>query len=87
MARMKFYGYTFQVKGRGYFPTDMLRYDRAVFRTQDAVMAAAYRGPETDRTVDLVAYVPVGNVLEPTEARWKSFGWNVVADSVKPIME
>lgn len=60
------FGYA--VIGRGHFPTDMLRYDRAwLRRTEDAV---TMWGSES-RRVELLG------LREPTIDRWRSFGWTV----------
>lgn len=70
------------VRGTGYFPIDMLRYDRCTPATEedsgnivrDMPTAEGY----SERTVD-VRYE--GPTKEPhvTVDRWKSFGWTVVS--------
>ena len=85
---MKFKSYLFTVEGRGRFPMDMLRYDRAVPSTGDDVttleddrgLAMAFV-----RRVELMAFAPVGNKLEPTTERWRSFGWSVVPGTVREV--
>jgi len=58
------------VHGRGVFPLDMLRHDRAVpYSSEDVSRIIDYK---SKREVTLLVYDRV------TEARWRSFGWNVV---------
>ena len=83
MTKQKFHAFTFIVTGDGRFPIDMMRYDRCVPRTQDDV--AKMIDHNATRRVEMIAYTPVGNKLEPTGGRWISFGWGVVENSVKPI--
>lgn len=69
--------YTFSVRGRDLFPIDMLRYDSCwpKSESQDSVSIMVTHGPRAsreERTVTLIG------LREPTEARWKSFGWTVV---------
>ena len=87
--KAKYHAYTFTVTGRGYFPVDMLRYDRCVARTiDDAINIQLSRFPpgiDDPRKINLIAYVPVGCTLAPTFDRWRSFGWTVDPASVKPV--
>lgn len=86
MAKKRTYNaFTFQVVGNLSFPLDMLRYDRCVLDGQEDVSKATERSADA-RTVRLVAYSPAGNRLEPTTARWASFGWHVVTGSVKVLV-
>jgi hypothetical protein len=61
------------VEGRGDFPVDMLRYDRAFCMTPI---------PHPDhpwfRTYRVVVGFTVLHQPKPTEARWGSFGWSVI---------
>ena len=72
----------FTVVGRGDFPTDMLRYDRAYpANTEDALRIAPSRYADPSnwdtRKVELISQ----NL--PTIGRWESFGWQVIPDSVR----
>jgi len=69
----------YMVEGRGHFPADMLRYDRS--------WAITGLGDPEDplqpkRTVVLATRQPVGKWRAPTEGRWRSFGWKVLARNV-----
>ncbi|HEY6415282.1 MAG TPA: hypothetical protein VIX41_03560 [Acidimicrobiales bacterium] len=65
------YLYRYTVEGRGSFPEDMLRYDSCWPGRQADVPLP---GPSSEsRRVEVVGIKP------PTEARWHSFGWRVVA--------
>jgi hypothetical protein len=72
----KLYITQFIVTGRGYFPYDMLRYDRACpFSGEDASKIS--NGRIHDNTsVKLVMFS--GGKDGPTKGRWSSFGWEVV---------
>lgn len=60
-----------EVEGRGMFPFDMLRYDRAQFHTpDDERVARNERGG--------LRYVTLICDDYPTPARWESFMWNIV---------
>jgi hypothetical protein len=76
MATKKHF-FTFTVEGAGEFPMDMLRYDRCFPRNEKDANAAQDR-ERGRRQVELTrphceAY------WTPTEGRWQSFGWKVVA--------
>jgi hypothetical protein len=62
---------TITVEGKGIFPVDMLRWDQAapVYPND----AANILEPRARRTVRLNCYV-----RSATNARWESFGWNVI---------
>ncbi len=72
------------VKGRGRFPTDMLRYDSCCPATE----SDSY---EVDRERDVIFSSTVRTILlrrftlepnrEPTVGRWNSFGWTILACS------
>jgi len=82
---MPAYRQTFVVKGRGDIPFDMLRYDYCYPATsEDAVnLASSWCSdrPLDTRTITLNRTV-FGAKVMPTTARWKSFGWVVVPDSI-----
>jgi hypothetical protein len=64
---------TIEVRGRGQFPVDMLRYDNCV-----AVQPTLMEGRE-ERTLRLRRFSKDGS--KATEGRWSSFGWHVMLDS------
>ena len=71
--------YTAAVSGAGSFPHDMLRYDSCWPSASDDViaMSATIRDGELYkkyRTVHIVSYWPF------TPERWRSFGWQCIAD-------
>jgi hypothetical protein len=69
----KQYYHRFMVKGDGYFPYDMLRYDACWPSTSDDVINL---GLGEKRKVTLTT---IGNKdRKPTFARWESFGWKVI---------
>ncbi len=70
--------YEFTVEGRGFFPTDMLRYDACWPMTQDDVcrlVMPSIRGPEPSEKVK----VRLASHRAPTPDRWASFGWTMTA--------
>ena len=77
MRERPYYPVTYAVRGRGTFPLDMLRYDRACpCREQDS-FAIENAGSRHPRTVMLIRFSP-----EPgrhgADKRWQSFGWKIV---------
>jgi hypothetical protein len=76
----KLYKITFTVKGNGLFPIDMLRYDRACPLDESA--SSNIDGRDS-REVNLLMFSPT--VAGPTEGRWKSFGWNVLPNTVQVL--
>lgn len=67
--------YRFTVRGRGSFPIDMLRYDRATPYNEvdsNSISRAMHVGPWESVDVELISQRP------PTEDRWASFSWQVV---------
>lgn len=62
--------YLFAVEGKGEFPFDMLRYDRAWPRRSEDVHRLGTR-QTAQRIVRMASHT------EPTEGRWNSFGWAV----------
>ena len=65
--------YEYEVRGGGYFPVDMLRYDEAW--PMDAIrMASTF-----DRAnITEVVTIRMRSVRQPTVDRWRSFGWVVL---------
>jgi hypothetical protein len=79
------YEYHICVRGRNAFPVDMLRYDRCtplhesdsdVIHRSIMREAGLYTGAEGNR---LGVTVAVRSDKPPTEARWRSFSWEVVS--------
>ena len=66
--------HSFSVNGGGYFPTDMLRYDRCSPSTQTDVEKMDDR--QNHRTVELITRDTKD--WSPTADRWRSFGWEVI---------
>lgn len=65
----------FTAVGHGYFPVDMLRYDRCWPATQDAIHNMPV---ETYRRHSLEpAEVEMCGINNPTAERWQSFGWQI----------
>ena len=79
MARTRFTAVTFNVRGQGQFPTDMLRYDRCVPNSQTSV---ADMESTCTREVSLIMYTNTEQLESPTVARWNSFGWEVDLSSI-----
>ena len=75
--RKRMYEHTYVVQGKGDFPTDMLRYDTSYplddINSYEGLWGAAlvHRGLIPDWT--------------PTMERWRSFGWGVLADSLRLV--
>ena len=72
----------FSVTGRGFFPFDMLRYDRCWPESQDDVTNLGLN--EMVRVVTLKRYSSVKGEL-PTIARWQSFRWEVMPKPVRSV--
>ena len=72
---MKFkFKYRYTVRGRGHFPSDMLRYDHSFPYSGEDVAWMHLRNQE--REVMLVA-ITDNPKWDPTRDRWRSFGWIV----------
>lgn len=74
---------TFEVRGTGPFPIDMLRYDSCIPASEaDSNVIAVTHTPgyrrDTEKVVKLRKYTAVRGVAPATEGRWQSFGWTVV---------
>lgn len=69
---------SFTVEGVFRFPLDMLRYDACYpYSTEDATKISETFNteiPSQRRVIHLHS-----NINPPTAARWKSFGWTVIA--------
>ena len=72
----KMYPVKFVVEGRGDFPIDMLRYDRAVPMTEHDSGVIAYESGK--RRVHLIRYSAAGK-SGPCQQRWDSFNWLVIS--------
>lgn len=80
----------FTVTGTGQFPLDMLRYDACYPAGPDDVFKIGidrFSDPDIDadgrpvaRSVTLTHVCPPGGShWEPTDARWRSFGWEITS--------
>ena len=75
------YRHSFQVKGCGKFPIDMLRYDSCFPSSEpDSYEILDER---KERTVQLTHYGD--RQWEPGKPRWSSFGWQVVEHRVSKL--
>lgn len=76
---------SYRVKGRGHFPTDMLRYDSSIARNSDDKASIDAQpgdyGPswQQDREIELFT-ICTSRVMTPTPRRWESFGWKVIRE-------
>ena len=80
MTRTKYCTIRYTVTGKGHFPLDMLRHDRACpFSTFDSESMYYTFFPGSSRDVKSIELVCTGEryTNRPTVARWKSFGWTV----------
>lgn len=76
------YRQTFVVEGSGLFPYDMLRYDGCFPRSESESPLLGGGHDAEFRQIELQRYVEVVHD-QPTEGRWRSFGWHVKDGSVK----
>ena len=65
----------YSVKGNGYFPTDMLRYDSS--HPAGELDSFGVEQTREERTVKLV-HTGAFKAWKPTTGRWNSFSWEVV---------
>jgi len=83
----------FTVEGDDQFPPDMLRYDCCIPDTSEDARKIAdslmeSRDPKTARTLRRVTLRMFSEeAYPPCDARWRSFGWEVVPDELdgKPL--
>jgi hypothetical protein len=78
MKTSKLYVFRVTVEGHGWFPMDMLRYDRCVPLTEldsNRLNWDGRVGNFEKRQVCLQMYSP--HKEGPTKGRWESFGWTV----------
>lgn len=78
---MASYLYHFTVEGKGYFPLDMLRYDCCYpAKSVDVTLIQESGEPKylKERVRIVLTHMSARKHWEPTVARWKSFGWDVV---------
>ena len=72
----------FRVKGKGYFPMDMLRYSKCEPRTEDdeeSILATPSDWPG-EREIELVRMASNTTAVNfLADDRWKSFGWEIIA--------
>lgn len=66
----------FQVRGRGRFPLDMLRYDNCFPASSDDVAKMDEEYSREERTIELITLHKYRQE-HITPARWESFGWTV----------
>lgn len=76
--------YRFKVTGKLSFPLDMLRYDRCFPEGSDDAAQIGYTF-EPDRRKSEIQTITLIGLSRPTDARWSSFLWSVVANSVEEL--
>lgn len=77
--------YHYVVTGRGHFPTDMLRYDRAWPADQEsASLVDLYHYSNNIEERRALRSIRLNSYTEPTIDRWSSFGWSVGNRAVQP---
>lgn len=80
MPTAKIVTYRYIVRGRGLFPFDMCRYDRAWPASEhDAGLVESTTRRVSEGTIDIA----MRGLSVPTTGRWSSFGWEVPPTSVK----
>jgi hypothetical protein len=67
--------YAFTVAGPGRFPIDMLRYDRCYPKTSEDASEISRTFLKT--LVNEYCRVDLISEDDPTEGRWRSFGWHI----------
>lgn len=67
----------FEVRGHGMFPFDMLRYDRC-FPASERDSHTIQENTRVRGPVQTITLTMADPKRRPTEARWRSFGWEVV---------
>jgi len=91
--KRKYTAFKFKVRGIGEFPLDMLRYAACHPNAQDDAWRIEAQSIEFDptkiREIELVGYQGMprspNTIAAHISARWASFGWTVVEDSVQHI--
>jgi hypothetical protein len=79
------YRTTFTVRGNGYFPTDMMRYDRATPLTQEDV--SLLHENKITRNINMIRYHKYKESGGfPTKKRWESFGWEVTRVNTEKVL-
>lgn len=79
---MSIYVNTFTVRGTGALPLDMLRRDKCYPKNEADAVVAQHGGGPLLREVTL-EHVSAAAHWTPNAARWRSFGWEVVAWEVE----
>ena len=77
------YRHRYVVRGARDFPFDMLRYDSSFPPKGDDL---AYGFGHSDIWEVELEHRSTKRDWQPTNERWRSFGWGVVAGSVQPLL-
>lgn len=85
MPKKDFRCHLFAVRGSGEFPTDMLRYDSCC--PVDEMISHRMLGDSLAPVRTIVLRRFTGDFRPATAGRWKSFGWQVVADQADGVPE
>lgn len=76
----------FTVSGRGNFPIDMLRYERCYPVDSESVAAIVTSHKLTDELCEVrLETLAETKGAQPTVARWNSFGWRVLEQSIRKL--
>lgn len=76
----KKYVHTVRVLGKFRFPIDMLRYDGLCpSKEEDSSEISGSLGDDEWETAPIELNCIAPKNWKPTEARWKSFGWNILS--------
>lgn len=79
------YKQIFYVKGSGWFPFDMLRYDQCwPAYEQESTLLGSEDFESKETLIALERHVMTRDEV-PTLNRWESFGWEVVPESIVNI--
>jgi hypothetical protein len=70
---------SFKVSGKGTFPVDMLRYDMCWPRNSSDANSILTPADRAERAAPREVHLETARKVDPTFARWASFGWVVVA--------
>ena len=74
----------YAVQGNGTFPFDMLRYDSSFPFEQIHNVDVELHSYSVPRTVVLRRFAE-SKFWEPTNDRWRSFGWGIVPGTVRVV--